>query len=70
MCHCLSSVSSAMEDVNKPDVKNEEEGVGGVCNHVDEQMSYTHVCDIQGLQCLASAEATGIEAPSLDTSQC
>lgn len=44
--------------------------MGGVFYHVDEQMSYTHVCDIQGLQCLASAEATGIEAPSLDTSQC
>lgn len=61
----LCSLICEVEDVNKPDVRNEDEWG----NHVVEQMSYTHVCDIQGLLCLASAETTGIDAPSLDTSQ-
>ena len=38
----LSSVSSAMEDVNKPDVKNEEEG-GGTTMLTNRCLTHTYV---------------------------
>ena len=39
----LSSVSSAMEDVNKPDVKNEEERGGGTTMLTNRCLTHTYV---------------------------